>query len=61
VRAGRIGASHVGGASSVAQLEQNVDALDSLELSPEELTQIDEHTTTDADIDLWERARAGKW
>jgi L-glyceraldehyde 3-phosphate reductase len=49
------------GASSVAQLEQNVDALDNLELSAEELAAIDEHTTTDADIDLWDKARAGEW
>jgi len=49
------------GASSVEQLEQNVDALDNLELSEEELTEIDRHTDADADIDLWERARAGEW
>jgi L-glyceraldehyde 3-phosphate reductase len=49
------------GASSVEQLEQNVDALDNLVLSEDELTQIDRHTDADADIDLWDRARAGEW
>jgi len=49
------------GASSVEQLEQNVDALDNLELSEEELTEIDRHTTADADVDLWAQARAGEW
>jgi L-glyceraldehyde 3-phosphate reductase len=49
------------GASSVEQLEQNVDALDNLELSEEELAEIDRHTTADADVDLWAQARAGEW
>jgi L-glyceraldehyde 3-phosphate reductase len=49
------------GASSVEQLEQNVDALDNLELSDAELAEIDTHTNTDADVDLWDRARVGKW
>ena len=49
------------GASSVEQLEQNVDALDNLELSAEELSEIDRQTDAGADVDLWERARAGKW
>jgi L-glyceraldehyde 3-phosphate reductase len=49
------------GASSVDQLEQNVDALDNLDLSEDELAEIDRHTNTDADIDLWDRARAGEW
>jgi L-glyceraldehyde 3-phosphate reductase len=49
------------GASSVEQLEQNVAALENLELSAEELTEIDRHTRTDAGIDIWERARAGEW
>jgi len=40
------------GASSVAQLEQNVDALQSLEFSATELTEIDEHAV-DGDINLW--------
>jgi L-glyceraldehyde 3-phosphate reductase len=49
------------GASSVQQLEQNVNALDNLELSAEELAEIDRHTDADADVDLWERARTGEW
>jgi len=49
------------GASSVEQLEQNVDALDNLELSEEELSEIDQHTTADADVDLWAQARVGEW
>jgi L-glyceraldehyde 3-phosphate reductase len=40
------------GASSVAQLEQNVGALDRLEFSPEELHEIDRHAT-DSGINLW--------
>ena len=40
------------GASSVAQLEQNVAALDNPELSADELAQIDRHAT-DADINIW--------
>jgi L-glyceraldehyde 3-phosphate reductase len=49
------------GASSVEQLEQNVDALDNLDLSEEDLTEIDRLTDADADVDIWERARAGEW
>jgi L-glyceraldehyde 3-phosphate reductase len=49
------------GASSVAQLEQNVDALDNLELSPAELEEIDRLTGTDPGVDLWADARAGDW
>src|SRR3954451_7002265 len=49
------------GASSVEQLEQNVDTLDNLELAGEELAEIDRHTTTDAGVDLWDRARLGEW
>jgi L-glyceraldehyde 3-phosphate reductase len=49
------------GASSVEQLEQNVDTLDNLELSDDELAEIDRHTDADADIDLWDKARAGEW
>jgi L-glyceraldehyde 3-phosphate reductase len=45
------------GASSVEQLEQNIAALDNLELSPEELTEIDQYAT-DADINLWARSSA---
>jgi L-glyceraldehyde 3-phosphate reductase len=40
------------GASSVAQLEDNVAALDNLELSADELAEIDRHAT-EADINLW--------
>lgn len=40
------------GASSVAQLDANLAALDNLELSDDELGAIDEHAT-DADINLW--------
>jgi L-glyceraldehyde 3-phosphate reductase len=40
------------GASSVAQLEQNVDALMDLEFTPQELTAID-HYAVDGGIDLW--------
>jgi L-glyceraldehyde 3-phosphate reductase len=53
--------SLVVGASSVAQLEQNVGALDNLELTEEELAEIDRHTEADAGVDLWDRARAGEW
>ncbi|MEA2217924.1 MAG: L-glyceraldehyde 3-phosphate reductase [Solirubrobacteraceae bacterium] len=41
------------GASSVAQLEQNVAALDALEFSDAELGEIDRHAV-DAGINLWE-------
>ncbi|MPQ97096.1 L-glyceraldehyde 3-phosphate reductase [Modestobacter sp. I12A-02628] len=44
------------GASSVAQLEQNVAALDHLDFSAEELAAIDEHAA-DSGIDLWAGAR----
>ena len=40
------------GASSVAQLEQNVGALDKLEFSPDELREIDRHAA-DSGINLW--------
>jgi L-glyceraldehyde 3-phosphate reductase len=49
------------GASSVEQLEQNVGALDNLELSADELAEIDRHAEADAGVDLWDRARAGEW
>jgi L-glyceraldehyde 3-phosphate reductase len=48
------------GASSVEQLEQNVAALDNLELSDEELAEIDRHTNTDAGVDMWKEAREGE-
>jgi L-glyceraldehyde 3-phosphate reductase len=44
------------GASSVAQLEQNVAALDRLDFSDDELARIDAHAV-DTGIDLWEDAR----
>jgi L-glyceraldehyde 3-phosphate reductase len=44
------------GASSVAQLEQNLGALDNLTFADEELAAIDEHAV-DSGIDLWEGAR----
>jgi L-glyceraldehyde 3-phosphate reductase len=40
------------GASSVAQLEQNVAALSNLEFSPRELEEIDRHAT-ESGINLW--------
>jgi len=43
------------GASSVAQLEQNVAALDELEFSDEELVEIDRYAV-DSAINLWERS-----
>jgi L-glyceraldehyde 3-phosphate reductase len=47
------------GASSVNQLEQNVAALGNLELSEDELTEIDRHASADGDVDLWQQAREG--
>jgi L-glyceraldehyde 3-phosphate reductase len=47
------------GASSVAQLEQNVAALDNLSLSADELMEIDRHVGADGRIDLWRQAREG--
>ena len=44
--------STLAGASSVAQLEQNVAALDKLEFSADELAAIDEHAS-DAGLNLW--------
>ena len=43
------------GASSVGQLEDNIAALDQLDLSEDELQQIERHAT-DADINLWDRS-----
>jgi L-glyceraldehyde 3-phosphate reductase len=45
------------GASSVAQLEANVAVLDHLDLSADELAEIDKHAT-DADINLWAASSA---
>jgi L-glyceraldehyde 3-phosphate reductase len=44
------------GASSVAQLEQNIGALDDLSFSADELAAIDQHAV-DAGIDLWAAPR----
>jgi L-glyceraldehyde 3-phosphate reductase len=44
------------GASSVAQLEQNVAALDNLSFNDDELWSIDEHAV-DTGVDLWEAPR----
>jgi L-glyceraldehyde 3-phosphate reductase len=46
------------GASSVAQLEQNVAALDKLEFSKAELEEIDRHAT-EGGINLWAASSAG--
>jgi L-glyceraldehyde 3-phosphate reductase len=40
------------GASSVAQLEENLAALDNLNFSADELEQIDRHAV-DGGVDLW--------
>jgi L-glyceraldehyde 3-phosphate reductase len=44
------------GASSVAQLEDTLGALDRLDFSDAELAEIDRYATTDADINLWSRS-----
>ena len=46
------------GASSVAQLEQNVEALDRLDFSADELEQIDRFAV-EGGVDLWKGAREG--
>ena len=43
------------GASSVAQLDANLDALNQLELRADELAEIDQFAT-EGDINLWSRA-----
>lgn len=45
-------ASTVVGASSVAQLKENLGALDHLEFTPEDLSEIDRFAS-DSGIDLW--------
>jgi L-glyceraldehyde 3-phosphate reductase len=45
------------GASSVAQLEANIAALDNLEFTPEELAEIDQYAT-EGEVNLWSRATA---
>jgi L-glyceraldehyde 3-phosphate reductase len=52
--------SLVVGASSVAQLEQNVGALDNLDFTAEELAEIDRIVDFDSGVDVWADARAGK-
>ncbi len=47
------------GASSVAQLEQNVETLDRLDFSADELAQID-HFAVAGGVDLWKGAREGQ-
>jgi L-glyceraldehyde 3-phosphate reductase len=47
--------SIVAGASSVAQLEENLAALDGLDFSAEELAEIDRHAV-EGGIDLWQRS-----
>ena len=51
LRDGRV-TSVVGGASSVAQLEENLGALKNLEFSTEELASIDQYAV-DGHVDLW--------
>ena len=46
------------GASSVQQLEQNVAALDNLELSADELGDIDRYAT-EGGVNIWSRSSAG--
>jgi len=48
------------GASSVRQLDQNVAALDNLELSGEELAEIDEIIDRNPQINPWQEAQAGE-
>ncbi|WP_405495295.1 L-glyceraldehyde 3-phosphate reductase [Nocardia sp. NBC_00511] len=47
------------GASSTSQLEQNIAALDNLELASDELTEIDALLDDDGAVDLWRSAREG--
>lgn len=47
------------GASSVAQLDENIDAINNLDFTQEELTQIDEYAT-ESGINLWADATASK-
>jgi L-glyceraldehyde 3-phosphate reductase len=49
------------GASSVEQLEQNIDALDNLSLSDDELAEIDRQASADGQVDIWAKARRGEW
>ena len=56
LRAGRVTSALIG-ASSVEQLEANVAALDRLELSSDELAEIDRHAT-ESEINIWARSSA---
>jgi L-glyceraldehyde 3-phosphate reductase len=47
------------GASSTAQLDQNIAALDNLALGPDELAEIDALLPDDGEVDLWRDARRG--
>jgi L-glyceraldehyde 3-phosphate reductase len=49
--------SVVVGASSVHQLDENVGAVDRLEFTPDELTEIDRYAL-DSDVNLWARSSA---
>jgi len=50
------------GASSVEQLEKNVDTLDNLALSEEDFAEIDRNTNAgDGQVDIWADARRGEW
>ena len=46
------------GASSVAQLDENVAARERLDFTEDELREIDRYAV-DSDVDLWAEARAG--
>jgi L-glyceraldehyde 3-phosphate reductase len=48
------------GASSARQVEQNVDALDNLDFTAEELAEIDRIVDFDFGVDEWADARTGK-
>lgn len=50
--------SPVIGASRTEQFEQNVAALENLDVSDEELAEIDKYAT-DGGVDLWQEARTG--
>lgn len=55
---GSVVTSALVGASSVAQLEQNVAALDNLKFSPSELAEVDRHAT-ESGINIWSASSAG--
>jgi L-glyceraldehyde 3-phosphate reductase len=43
------------GASSIPQLDENLDALNNLRFSPDELAEIDQHAT-ESGINIWEQS-----